>query len=101
MKHYSKNFKSKAIAEKNGGFCTKSKEEFAVDSVDNLAKYEARLIFMLADEMTSETPPKSKLMAEVILIEKFRKNIEFKISQQEPDYEEITVNSFNKMAAGV
>jgi len=84
----------------NVGFMKRSDDSFPVDDIEPLLKYEQSIIDLLENKQHKDMPNKSKLMTEIPLIHKYKTNVRYKIAQQEPDYENITGNSFNKLFAG-
>jgi Holliday junction resolvasome RuvABC endonuclease subunit len=86
----------------NDGFLTKSAGVFPIDESDiaRARNYQQQLIHEICNTK-NDNQCQGVLLGEIQQVERFIKNTEIQLIAVEPQFENITVNSFNKLAAGL
>lgn len=97
-----KKYQKKYIKELNGNFFTKSKEKFPVEQkkVMEIISSNIKEMVLEMDEIRDKKSS-DKLLDEIQSRQNWLKNQLLEIISQEPEFENITVNSYYKLAAGV
>jgi hypothetical protein len=96
-------YQKKYIKELNGNFFTKSKEKFPVEQkkVMEIISSNIKEMNLYLLEISGKKYLSDRLLDEIKSKQKFVNNQLLEIISQEPEFENITVNSYYKLAAGV